>query len=287
MCIPQSRSPSPSKRRADSLYIHTAEPGSGKALVSLGVLDLIRKRTKGAARIGFFRPLISKGDGSNHDEDIDLVLQYFNINQTFEESYGMKTDLARQLLGEHRRDKIIETIIEKFRALEAKCDFVLCEGRHGNAVEFNLNKEMAKNLSCQVLILGLAHKKTVAETLETIHISVDSFEAYDADIVGVIVNKADPKDAPLLGRELDSRYKTKGYLNVVIPYNDKLSTPRVYDVVEALGGEILRGSDRLDNPVSSSILGTMQVRRTARRTCVWLTEKRITHASILHSWQTS
>lgn len=264
--VPHLRPPSP-KQRADSLYIHSTEPGSGKALVSLGLLDLIQTRTHQSAKVGFFRPLISSASNGS-DEDIDLVLKHFNLKQTFEESYGMRTDLARKLLGEHRRDEIIETIIQKYRALEAKCDFVLCEGRHGNAVEFNLNQELAKNLSCQILILGNAKDKTVAETMSAIQISIDAFEAYDADIVAIVVNKSSPKDIPLLSQALDARYKTKGYVHAVLPYEENLICPRIYDVVEALGGEVLYGKHCLDNRVSSSILGTMQLHNVLN----WLTK---------------
>ena len=250
------RPPSP-KHKASSLYIHSTEPGSGKALVALGVMDLILSSTQGCSKVGFFRPII--GSGSQPDEDTMLILEHFKLDQSLEESYGMRSDQAKQLLGEHRLDAIIEIVIEKYKALEAKCDFILCEGRHGSNVEFNLSMEMAKNLACPVMIVANAKDRTMEETLETIQIAVESFNVYDADIVGVVVNKADPSHVIKLSRELDNRFKNKGYIHTVIPYDEKLSVPRVYDVVDALGAEVLYGKECLDNKVTSSILGTMQL----------------------------
>ncbi|CAB9500132.1 Phosphate acetyltransferase [Seminavis robusta] len=250
------RSPSP-HQKATSLYIHSIEPGSGKALACLGVLDLVLARAQGTAKIGFFRPII--GRGTQVDEDTQLILEHFKLNQTFEESYGMRSDQASKLLGEHRMNEVIEVVIARYKALEARCDFVLCEGRHGSAVEFNLSLEMAKNLACSIMIVGSAQDRSVSETMETIQIAIDGFEAYGADIVGIVLNKADHSNVYPLTRELDARYKQKGYINTVIPYEEKLMTPRVYDVVEALNGEVLYGEQYLDNKVSSTILGTMQL----------------------------
>jgi len=257
MTMPRRNHSPPQRHKANSLYIHTTEPGCGKALVSLGVLDLILKKSQGNARIGFFRPIIGKGTGP--DEDTALILQHFGLEQTLEESFGMRTDRASELLGHHAHDEIIEEIIGKYKALEERFDFILCEGRHGSAVEFNLNVEMAKNLACPILILGSAHDRTIPQTMESIQISIDAFGQYGADIVGIVLNKAQDNDVVDLEEELAKRYKSRGFMFTVIPYQPVLTVPRIYDVVSCLGGQLLYGSKYVDNKVRSSILGTMQL----------------------------
>jgi phosphate acetyltransferase len=287
-----------------SLYVHSTEPGSGKALVSLGVLDLIL-RLNPSAKVGFFRPVISSaatkkqkkqqqhhhisikqqlgvtknnasfadlqdaadammmedGERQEPDEDTQLVLHHFKLPQTYEESYGLRTDTIQELLGStHHHDEIVEIIIGKYKALEAKCDFVLCEGRHGSAVEFNVSRTLARNLGCPILILGSAHERTCDEALEQVQIALDAFGAYDADIVGVVLNKAAPRDMGTLTSALEERYKNKGYILSVIPYDKNLSCPRMRDVVQDLNAEVIYGKSLLENRVSGScILGTMQL----------------------------
>ena len=257
--LPRQKSP-PRNHRVSSLFIHSVEPGSGKLLVSLGILDLILSRTQqGSQRVGFFRPIISQSHKDENDEDTAVILDHFRLDQTFEESFGMKNDRAKELLGQHRHDEVIEQVISKYKALEAKCDFVLCEGRHGSAVEFNLNFELAKNLGSSIIILGSAQDRTVEQTMEAIQVSIDAFETYDANVIGIVLNKASSETVKSLRDELQKRYKNKGYIYTVIPYDQKLLAPRVHDVVEALDGVVLYGNQFLENSVSCSILGAMQL----------------------------
>ncbi len=53
-----------------SLYISTTEAGSGKALISLGIIELILRKTN---KVAFFRPVIRKQPLGKTDEDINLI----------------------------------------------------------------------------------------------------------------------------------------------------------------------------------------------------------------------
>ncbi len=69
-----------------SLYISTTESGSGKALVSLGIIELILRRT---TQVQFFRPLVHVPDVASStdpahpiwDEDIDLLISHIEMKQ--------------------------------------------------------------------------------------------------------------------------------------------------------------------------------------------------------------
>ncbi len=84
----------------NSLYISTTESGSGKALVALGTIELILRK---AAKVSFFRPVIqttqteSKSGNllADRDEDIELILQHFNLQQTYAESFGLRLPYGR------------------------------------------------------------------------------------------------------------------------------------------------------------------------------------------------
>jgi len=105
-----------------SLFISTAEAGSGKALVSLGIIELLLRRT---TRVHFFRPLIQLPEQPDHtslaesgkDEDIDLIINHFDLKQTYEESFGLRSRQAQELIAQRQADEVIDTIIRKFKAL--------------------------------------------------------------------------------------------------------------------------------------------------------------------------
>jgi phosphate acetyltransferase len=279
--------------KGGSLYITSTEPGSGKALVSLGVIDIVMRSI---SKVGFFRPIIQKRSTKDdahdsghspfasyinsdngsiqemHDEDIDFISGHFRLNQTYEESFGMHTDQAAKLLGENREDDLLDIIISKYKALEAKCDFVVCEGSDylskGSAVEFNLNQVIAKNLGCPILILGSANERPIAEAMHTISIAVDSFKSYEADVVGIVLNKADPEQVTPLKKELDKRYQEDGYSLCVIPMDKRLSCPRMSDIVYQLKGHVLSGHNYLNGLVRCSIVCAMQLQNALK----WIKE---------------
>ena len=129
------------KKKCGAIFITATQPSCGKALVSLGVIDIV---LRSSAKVCFFRPIIqtdpNKGNNNSngqfnndyfefvgpddndtsesHDEDIDLIINYFHLDQTYEESYGVRTDEANALLGQDGGDDVIETIIRKFKNLE-------------------------------------------------------------------------------------------------------------------------------------------------------------------------
>jgi AAA domain len=97
------------QKMGNSLYISTNESGSGKALVALGTIELILRK---ATKVSFFRPVIpttqiESNSGNlltDRDEDIELILQHFNLPQTYAESFGLR------LLYSRLRQRICSTI---------------------------------------------------------------------------------------------------------------------------------------------------------------------------------
>jgi phosphate acetyltransferase len=255
----------------NSLYISTTEAGSGKALVSLGIIDLILRRT---TKVHFFRPLIQPSqtlsqaypDNHNRDEDIDLIISHFNLKQTYEESYGLLSREANDLISQHRTDEVIDIIISKFKSLESRGDFLLCEGSdylgENSAFEFNFNEEIAKNLGAPVLILGNAYHRSPEDAINPIQLAVDAYEAQGCDIAGIIVNKADPERIESLKQELYKHFGYRGLLLSVIPQNERLGSPRMRDIAAQLGAEVLYGQKRLKNLATNRIVAAMQLQNS-------------------------
>lgn len=248
-----------------SLFISTTEDNSGKTLVALGIIELILKKT---TKVGFFRPIIPSDNGKR-DDNIDLIINYFSLKQNYEESFGLTSKKVNELLADQNFDAILEKIISKYKQLEAKCDFILCEDAdylgESSAFEFELNTEIAKNLGCPILILGNAEGKSVEDAINLVRISYDAYQDEGCQVIGIILNKALLKNVDELKANLIQELKNLELVIAVIPQNNKLSSPRIKDIVEQLGAEVLYGHQRLNSLATHYLVAAMQMQHAITR----------------------
>ncbi len=249
-----------------SLYISTTEAGSGKALISLGIIELILRKTN---KVAFFRPVIRKQPFGKQDEDINLILTYFALNQEYEQAFGLYVEEVQELISRSNYDEVLDKIIVKYKNLEQNYDFILCEGSdylgQVSAFEFNLNTEIAKNLGCPILILGNAERRTLQEAIVPVKLSLKSYLARECQVVGVVFNKANPELIEQLLITLENKLGNGNYLLAVIPYEPKLSSPRVKEIAQQLNAEVLYGEKRLDNLVLGYVIAAMRLEHAITR----------------------
>ncbi|MBE9137077.1 phosphate acetyltransferase [Nodosilinea sp. LEGE 07088] len=261
----------------NSLYISTIEAGSGKALVALGIINLFLRKT---TKVNFFKPVIQSAHPSpapgksspGQDEDIALILQHFGLQQTDEESFGLRSHQINNLRGRHQIDQAIAGILDKFKVLEHRGDFVLCEGSdyldEGTAFEFNLNQEIAKNLGCPILVLGNADHRSVDESIRLVQIAVDAYRKHHCQIAGIVLNKAAPEQVDRLKTALEACYGEADYVLAVIPYDRRLLSPRMRDIAQQLQAEVLYGHELLGHLATNVLVAAMQMQHAL----TWLRE---------------
>ncbi len=243
-----------------SLYISTIEAGSGKAVVSLGLIEYALRKT---TRVGYFRPVIHEPAPGKKDEDIDLILRHFWLPQPYDASYAWFHRDVDRLLSENGEDEVLDKIIKCYKFLEQHCDFILCEGTDFlgdmSALEFDFNCVIAKNLGCPVLMVGNAQGQATRDSLHAARIAVDAYEERGCRVAGILLNKADPLKLPELRAALETDFGATLGLLAVLPFDKKLNSPRVREVAEQLGAEVLFGHSRLDGLISGYLIAAMQV----------------------------
>ena len=261
----------------NSLYISTTETGSGKVLISLGMINSLLRKT---SKVNFFRPIIQDSkqtpvlgeEGRQRDEDIHLILENFGLQQTYEESFGLLSHQMNSLMRDNQINQALEMIITKFKTLERQGGFIVCEGSdylgEGSAFEFDLNQEIAKNLGCPILVLGNADDRPVEDALHPVQIAVDTYQKHNCHIVGIVLNKANPDDVEDLRAALEKRYGDSGYVLAVIPYDRRLISPRAQDIAQQLQAEVLYGHNMLGRLATNFIVAAMQMQHAL----TWLKE---------------
>ncbi|MFC2037408.1 phosphate acetyltransferase [Chloroflexota bacterium] len=244
----------------DSIYLATTEPRCGKSLISLGITELLLRKT---TRVGVFRPVIEVQSPHQRDKNIDLLLSYFDLDLDYKDTFALLRREAVDLIGRGRYDDVLDKIIEKYKGLESQCDFILCIGSDleggAAALEFDFDADIAKNLGCPVLIVTRATSGDVATVLGSVRASLDAFLERGCQVLGTVVNRADMDSIAEIKAVLAQEFPHKKVLLSVIPSHKTLSSPTVKEVVDQLNAEILYGGEHLDKLAYRYLVIAMQL----------------------------
>ena len=243
-----------------AVYIATTEPESGKSIVSLGMMHMLLGK---AAKVGYFRPIIDDLQPGKVDNHINTMISYFKLDQKAEEAYALTRSEVIRKINRDQDDAIIGTIIDKYKAIEKRFDFVLVEGSsfsgEGSIIELDINVLIARNLGIPTIILANGAGKSGDELIDHLLIVCDSFRDKGVEVLAVIANKVDPeslKDALAQMKE----ELPQGLLVAAIPLNPVLANPSLREIAADLGGEVLFGHAYLDNQAGYFSVGAMQLR---------------------------
>lgn len=248
-----------------SIYITTIEPNSGKSLISLGMLRMMLNQS---SKVGYFRPIINKGENNEFDNHTNTAINYFNLDIDYKDCYVYEQSEVVELISEGKTDEVIHNIIKKYKKLEATYDYVLIEGTDfsgdGGFTEVDVNLMIAKNLGVPVLIVGAGNNKKKKDFINTMQLTYKSFIQKEVDVIGVIANKTEVNEIEYVETELKKIIPPNIHIDVV-PNVDFLAFPTVKEVVETLNGKILFGKQFLNNSIGSYSTGAMQLRNYITR----------------------
>lgn len=246
---------------SNSIYLATTKPHCGKSLISLGITELLLRRTN---RVGVFRPLISVRSPQERDKNIDLLLSHFNLNLEYEHTFAYLRREAADLVGAGRYDEVLDTIIAKYKALERQCDFVLCIGSDlvggTAALEFDFNADVAMNLSSPVLVITSGAERDVGAIVGSVRSSLAAFLERGCQVLGAVVNLASMNAVEAIRTALAQEMPQDDVLLSVVPTHETLSSPTLKEVAEHLDAEILYGADQLDKLAYRYLVIAMRLR---------------------------
>ncbi len=246
---------------SNNLYITATEERSGKSAIILGVMQMIIKEVNS---IAFFRPIINDHAFGRVDHDLNLILKYFKLQIPYEDSYAYTLSQARQLITSGQEGLVYENILQKYKQLESKYDFVLCEGTDFRGkdpnFEFDLNANIAANLGARMLIITSGRDKSTDETCTHTAITIDTLENMGVDIAGCIVNRV-PETflRDTAGNRRCQELFSKSFPLYVIPENRALGNPTIDDVKRWLGAEVIYGRPSMLNLVDNYLVAAMQI----------------------------
>jgi phosphate acetyltransferase len=236
---------------AQGLYIAATDAASGKTAIALGVAEAMSRR---ARRLGVFRPVVVSADGP--DGDVELIRTRYALAEPYAACVGVTFDEVHL-----DPEAAVEVVVDKYRALAARCDAVVVIGTDftevGSATEFGFNMTVAANLGVPVLLVVSGDERTPEEVASVVRVAQQEEERLHATALAVAVNRV------AAGEEAAMREAVTAVLRpsqagppivLVLPRVDRLTAPTIKELMIAAGGEQIGGDPALLERESTALV---------------------------------
>jgi len=215
-----------------SLYISAQEKNAGTLFVSMGMMEILKRKLH---RVAFFCPIIF--DKNIRDGDIDFILQRYNLDMDYEECYGFDIKEVEEMISKKQDNSLITQLIDKFKKLEQEYDFVLCEGiRHSfltSTISFDLNVKIAQNFAAPMINIIKADDATSKEIYENVLIENEYLTSEGCTHFATFVNRVDDEKQ----QQLQKMFEKVSYTIYLLKEVAELNLPTIDDVVDTLGAK--------------------------------------------------
>ena len=228
--------------------------------MTLGIMKILLTKV---SNVGYFRPIIKDYPKGKRDSHIETMLSYFNLDMDYKEAYGFTISQVVKYKNRGQEARLIDQIIDRYKRLENKFDIVLVEGSDfagkGVEFEFDLNVEIAKNLSLPTILVSSALEKDMIDAVANLDLAVKTYAEKDVKVQAVFMNRVEESEVELMNEELEKVIPSETAIEI-IPEIKKLDSPTVREILEEIGGKVLLGESLLSNRVYRYGVGAMQLR---------------------------
>ena len=247
------------------IFIGATEQHCGKTTTSLSLMHLARKKY---ARVGFIKPVGPKPTklrGCSVDKDAALIAEVYGLEDDLELMSPVVLhpgSTMRVLDGEIPKEYLFERVMEAYRTLESKCDFLIIEGAgHGGvgSVLGMSNARVAKELGAPVLLVSGGG---IGNVIDAVSLNLSIFEKEGADVRVVMANKliASKRDRTL--KYLRMAYEKEKFLVTGgFNYSPILANPTMSRISKILGAPLQGDTSKATRIINETQLGAASVQR--------------------------
>ncbi|KJS52984.1 phosphate acetyltransferase [Streptomyces rubellomurinus subsp. indigoferus] len=226
---------------ARSVYVTGIDRGDGRQAVELGVMELL---TRQVDRVGVFRPLVhaSAPGEPGADHVVELLRGRYRIDLPGPELYGLTYEEAAALQAAQGQDELVSVLVDRFRALERRCQAVLVLGTDFADTtipdELAFNARLANEFGAAVLPVVGGQGKEAEAVIAEVRNAHRAYTDLGCETLAMIANRVAPSTKQRIQRTLTEKLPIPAY---VIPEEPALAAPTVAQLVEATGAEVLLG----------------------------------------------
>jgi phosphate acetyltransferase len=236
----------------NTLFVSSSQSNAGSIIITMGLMQLLKSKIN---KVAFYRPVVEDAPVFNHD--IRFMIEHFSLEQTYEESFGIKKNHFESLLAEGKESDAIELIIANLEKLKVKNEFVLIEGIAPAILPFGLgfefNVELAKNLDSDFILIVNAKNKNAQEILNEITIDVETLKEHEVRSFMNVINRIEANEIEYLQKnahQIPDLY--------FMPEVDELDCITINDIHDYLDCELLFGKkEDLNRIVTTKLIAAM------------------------------
>ena len=248
------------------IYLTSAEGHTGKSTVALGVLEALRERFP---RVGVFRPIARSRDEG--DYVLELLRARATVDAPSADCLGTSYDAVHT-----DSDAALADILERYAALEARCDAVVILGSDYTDVstptELAFNARVAATLAAPVLlVLGGRTSdergaRTADELGELAEVTLQELEHEHAEAIAIVVTRANPAAVDAIAVAVARGSGRRELPAWVLPEDPYLVAPSLSAILDATGSTLVMGDPALlDSPVLGTTVAAMTLENVLPR----------------------
>ena len=226
--------------KTKSLYIASHEKSAGSIIVSLGMMEFLKAKFE---RVAFFRPFIK----SQHikDHNISFFMERYDLDIKYEQAEGYSVTKVEKLIAKNHFNTVLKGLIGKMKELERSYDFVLIEGlsqsNFSNAIDFDINLALAKNLGTPYLNIIKGSNKNADEILDEILIDHEGIKLSGCKHFATFVNRVNPYESEPLKALLTKEKKLPP--TCILNEVPQLDMPTMREVKDALNCKVVKAQE--------------------------------------------
>ncbi|WP_405011520.1 phosphate acetyltransferase [Kitasatospora sp. NBC_01539] len=226
---------------ARSVYVTGIDRGDGRQAVELGVMELL---TRQVDTVGVFRPLVHADDPGERGSDhvVELLRARYRLDLPAADLYGLTYEDAAALQAAQGQDELVSTLVDRFRAVERRCQAVLVLGTDfaGTNIpdELAFNARLANEFGAWVLPVVGGQDEDPHAVIAEVRNAHRAYSDLGCSTLAMIANRVAAPAKQQIEQTLAEKLPVPVY---VIPEEPALSAPTVAQLVEATGAEVLLG----------------------------------------------
>ncbi len=267
-----------------ALLLAPAGHGVGLTSIALGV---VRALDRQGIRVGFCKPIAQPDGDGTPDSSTALI----KLGATIDAPQPLAASRVLELLSNGDEQVLMEEAVARFQQAARGNDVVVVEGlvpQAGMVHAMRVNHLLAKALDAEVLLVTAPNDETPAQLAAAVAIAARGFGLTEGRQAGVVVNRLVAGPSPISpvsgdippaapvpagGPEAEQR-QAESYRSALraehlrpvgmVPLRPELASPRVSDLVDALGTMILQAGDMERRRVREIVLCAMTVPNASR-----------------------